>query len=130
MCPVDLGRGGEDLYVEKATDLADRILGAFESTSGIPYASVNLKTMKGIPSHADGGASSLAEATTVQLELKYMAKLTGETNYWDKAEKVMKVVDSTGEKDGLKGIFIHPETGLSASKNIRLGSRGDSYYGK
>jgi mannosyl-oligosaccharide alpha-1,2-mannosidase len=41
----------------------------------------------------------------------------------------MKVVDGTGERDGLKGIFIHPDTGLSTSKNIRLGSRGDSYYG-
>jgi endoplasmic reticulum Man9GlcNAc2 1,2-alpha-mannosidase len=130
MCPVDLGHGGEDLYLEKATDLAERLLGAFESPSGVPYASVNLKSMKGIPSHADAGASSLAEATSVQLEMKYLAKLTGEKNYWDKVEKVMEVVDATGEKDGLKGIFIHPETGSSASNNIRLGSRGDSYYGR
>lgn len=128
MCPVDLGRGGEDLYIEKATDLADRLLGAFDSKSGIPYASVNLKTMRGIPSHADAGASSLAEATSVQLEMKYLARLTGEKHFWDKAEKVMEVIDSTGSKDGLKGIFISPETGLTTSINIRLGSRGDSYY--
>ena len=128
MCPVDLSKGGEDLYIEKATDLAGRLLGAFESKSGIPYASINLKTMRGIPSHADGGASSLAEATSVQLEMKYLAKITGEKHFWDKAEKVMEVVDKTGLKDGLKGIYLSPETGRTTSINVRLGSRGDSYY--
>lgn len=129
MCPVDLTKnGGEDLYLEKASDLADRLLGAFESETGIPYASVNLKQMKGIKSHADGGASSLAEATSVQLEMKYMAKLTGEKHYWDKAEKVMKAVDDANARDGLMPIFIHPDTGHFTTQNIRLGSRGDSYY--
>jgi hypothetical protein len=128
MCPVDLAVRGEDLYLEKAADLGDRLLGAFESASGIPYASLNLKTSQGIPSHSDGGASSLAEATSVQLELKYLAKLTGEKHYWDKAEKVMKAVDDANAKDGLQPIFIHPGTAHFTTSNIRLGSRGDSYY--
>jgi len=129
MCPVDLKKGGDDLYLEKATDLAERVLGAFDSPSGVPYSSINLKQMKGIPSH-DGGAASLAEATSVQLEFKYLANLTGEANYWEKVEKVMKVVDETGETDGLKGIYVNVDSGAAASHNIRLGSRGDSYYGE
>ncbi|KAL1304774.1 hypothetical protein AAFC00_003709 [Neodothiora populina] len=118
----------EDLYLEKATDLADRLLGAYESNSGVPYASVNLHTQKGIPSHDDGGASSTAEATSLQLEMKYLAKLTGEVNYWEKAEKVMKVVDDNAMTDGLLPIFIYADMGTFRGKNIRLGSRGDSYY--
>lgn len=118
----------DDLYVEKATDLADRLLGAFETQSGVPLASVNLHTMKGIPSHADAGASSTAEATSVQLEMKYLAKLTGEDHYWDKAEQVMKVVDDNDVKDGLVPIFIYADRGAFRGNNIRLGSRGDSYY--
>ena len=128
--PVAQGSPGEDLYLEKATDLADRLLGAYESNSGVPYASVNLKTRKGIPSHADSGASSTAEATSLQLEMKYLSKLTGEKLYWDKAEKVMQVVDDNGAKDGLVPIFIYATLGTFSSSNIRLGSRGDSYYGK
>ena len=120
---------GDDLYLEKATDLADRLLGAYDSPSGVPYASVNLHTLAGIPSHDDGGASSTAEATSVQLEMKYLAKLTGETHYWDKAEKVMQVVDDNGMKDGLLPIFIYADKGNFRGNNIRLGSRGDSYYG-
>jgi mannosyl-oligosaccharide alpha-1,2-mannosidase len=49
---------GDDLFIEKATDLADRLLSAYETASGVPLASVNLHQQKGIPSHADGGASS------------------------------------------------------------------------
>ena len=130
MAPIASGAipVSEDLYLEKATDLADRLLGAYESKSGIPYASVNLHTMHGIASHDDGGASSTAEATSLQLEMKYLAKLTGEVHYWEKAEKVMTVVDDNAEKDGLLPIFIYADKGNFRGNNIRLGSRGDSYY--
>lgn len=57
----DPGKPGEDLYLEKAADLAGRLIGAFDTPSGIPYASVKLDDSKGIPSHADMGASSTAE---------------------------------------------------------------------
>ena len=107
----DISQPGEDLYIEKAVDLADRILGAFDSPTGIPYASFNLNTSAGIPSHADGGASSTAEAATVQLELKYLAKLTGEPHYWAKAERVIEVIDSNHMTGGLLPIFIHPTNG-------------------
>ncbi|RDW63947.1 alpha-1,2-Mannosidase-3 [Coleophoma crateriformis] len=124
----DEGAPGEDLYLEKAKDLADRLMGAFDSPSGIPYASVNLKTLAGVPSHDDGGASSTAEAATLQLELKYLSKLTGEAFYWEKAENVIKVIDDNGMEDGLLPIYIYAHDGHFRGSNIRLGSRGDSYY--
>lgn len=123
------GAPGEDLYLEKAADLADRILGAFDSDSGVPYASINLKDIKGVPSHVDGGASSTAEAASLQLELKYIAMLTGEKNYWERAERVIQVIDDNGMEDGLVPIFIYPGNGQFRGSIVRLGSRGDSYYG-
>ncbi|TPX11217.1 uncharacterized protein E0L32_001035 [Thyridium curvatum] len=124
----DPGAAGEDLYLEKAKDLADRLLSAFESPSGIPYASVNLGQYKGIPAHDNMGASSTAEAATLQLEFKYLAKLTGEKLFWDKVEKVMEVLDGNNESEGLVPIFVNANDGKFHGKNIRLGSRGDSYY--
>lgn len=117
-----------DLYLEKATDLGDRLLGAYRSPSGIPYSSVDLKSSKGIKSHVDTGAASTAEATTVQLEMKYLSKLVGEPEYWKVSEKVMQAVDSQHAKAGLVPIFIHPDSGKFWGTEIRLGSRGDSYY--
>ena len=118
------------IYLSKAVDLADRLLGAYESGSGIPYASINLHTKEGLRSHADGGASSTAEAATVQMEMKYLSHITGNEVYWRKAEKVMQVLDNHGMEDGLLPIFVHPDTGNFKYREIRLGSRGDSYYGK
>lgn len=131
MAPLDEddpGKPGEDLYLEKAADLADRLLGAFDTNSGVPLASVNLKTLKGIPSHDDDGASSTAEAGSLQLEFKYLAMLMGEKIYWQKVEKVMQVFDDNGMEDGLLPIFLYADKGAFRGHNIRLGSRGDSYY--
>lgn len=122
------GGGGDELYLNKAIDLANRLLGAFDSPTGIPYSSVNLKTSQGVPSHMDMGASSTSEATSVQLELKYLSHITGDSKYWKAAERVMKAVDDPGREGGLLPIFIHPITGMFFGENIRLGSRGDSYY--
>ncbi|KAJ4315530.1 mannosyl-oligosaccharide alpha-1,2-mannosidase [Neodidymelliopsis sp. IMI 364377] len=118
----------DQVYLTKAVDLADRLLGAYDSPSGIPYASIHLATRKGIVSHANGGASSTAEATTLQLEMKYLSNITGNSVYWRKAEKVMEVIDGIGAADGLVPIFISPHSGKFTSREIRLGSRGDSYY--
>lgn len=125
----DVSSRRDYIYLQKATDLADRLLSAYDSRSGIPYASVNIGKREGLVSHADGGASSTAEATTVQLEMKYLAHLTGKEEYWRKAEHVMKIVDDRRMQDGLLPIFIHPDTGQFRYQEIRLGSRGDSYYG-
>jgi hypothetical protein len=126
----DVSSRRDYVYLSKAVDLADRLLGAYDSGSGIPYASINLRTKEGIHSHADGGASSMAEAASVQLEMKYLAYLTGEEIYWRKAEKVMKTLDDNGVEDGLLPIFVDPESGRFTTREIRLGSRGDSYYGE
>jgi hypothetical protein len=125
----DISSKRDYVYLNKSIDLADRLLGAYESRSGIPYASINLRTGAGIPSHFDGGSSSTAEASTLQLEMKYLAHLTGKEIYWRKSENVMKVLDDNGMQDGLLPIFVNPESGKFTSSEIRLGSRGDSYYG-
>lgn len=124
----DPGSRGEDLYLEKAKDLADRLISAFESPSGVPYAMANLEKYEGVAATFDMGASSTAEVASVQLEFKYMAKLTGEKNFWDKAERVMEIIDGKEPQDGLVPIFINPVSGEFQGSNIRLGSRGDSYY--
>ncbi|KAK4236480.1 glycoside hydrolase [Achaetomium macrosporum] len=124
----DVSSRRDSVYLTKAVDLADRLLAAYESRSGIPYASVHLGRKTGLPSHADGGASSMAEAATVQLEMKYLSHLTGDKRYWRRAEKAMQVLDDNAMEAGLLPIFVNPETGQFTTAEIRLGSRGDSYY--
>lgn len=115
-------------YLERATDLGDRLLGAFETPTGIPYSGINLHTRTGVPDRDNQGYASLAEAATLQLELKYLSHLTGDQIYWRKAEGVTSAIRNQIVNDGIAPIFLSPETGAFVMSEIRLGSRGDSYY--
>jgi hypothetical protein len=74
--------------LEKAVDLADRLLPAFDTPSGIPQAMSNIGQRIAIFDRMNGGLVSTAEATTLQLEFRYLSYISGDRKYWDKAEKV------------------------------------------
>ena len=76
------------LYLNLAIDLADRLLGAFETPTGIPLSNINLAKRQGIPDLGNQGVASLSEAASLQLEMKYLSHLTGDNIYWKKAERV------------------------------------------
>ncbi|OCF38271.1 mannosyl-oligosaccharide alpha-1,2-mannosidase [Kwoniella heveanensis CBS 569] len=116
------------LFLDLAVDLGERLLGAFSSPSGIPWSGINLATRDGIPDRDNQGVASLAEAASLQLELKYLSHLTGDYVYWKKAEKVSELIRSQAIHDGIAPIFISPQNGQFVISEIRLGSRGDSYY--
>lgn len=129
----ELKIGNPYIYLKKATELCDRLSAAFENTgSGIPYSSVNLRTGQAVKNHVDDGASSTAEFTTLQLEFKYLSYLTKNATYWKLAENVYPALygknDVFFQYSGLAPIYTHPDTGFFFGQNIRLGSRGDSFY--
>jgi len=74
----------DDVFLEKAVDLGDRLLSAFETPSGLPTSDVNLKLRQALKHVAP---VSTAEASTLQLEFRYLSKITGQVKYWKKAEK-------------------------------------------
>lgn len=119
---------GDSMYVERAKDLADRIVPAFSTKTGLPLSQVNLAKRIGVPDNDNRGLVSTAEVSTLQLELKYLSLLTDEEVYWEKAEQVMKVIKDARIATGLASIFLNPDDGKFAISPIRLGSRGDSYY--
>ncbi|WAQ87626.1 hypothetical protein PtA15_8A531 [Puccinia triticina] len=119
--------GNDTIYLEKAVDLGTRLLPIFDSPTGIPYSFINLKTGEAKADKDNRGYSSLAEATTIQLEFKYLAELTQKRVFWDVAERAMGVFKQAESYNGLFPILVSPEDG-SFFYEIRLGSRGDSYY--
>ncbi|KAJ6505790.1 glycoside hydrolase [Mycena vitilis] len=130
---------GDALYLRHAADLGDRILPAFgkgehngeSGGAGLPAASVNLGARSASP-----GAVSISEATTLQLEFKYLAEATGRIVFWRKAERVMEVVNRarlpSGGKNGAGGLapigMKCVGNGQFTRSTIRMGSNGDSYY--
>jgi hypothetical protein len=80
--------GGDALYLARARDLADRILPAFDTPSGLPLSMVNLRRRKGVSSKENGGLVNTADVSTLQLEFRYLSELTGDDVYWKTAERV------------------------------------------
>jgi mannosyl-oligosaccharide alpha-1,2-mannosidase len=114
-------------FLRVAQMCADRLMPAFQaSPSKIPYSSMNFNTSRASVSNV----ASTAEATTLQLEFKYLSQLTGNVTYWNAAEEVMRWIDEIGTQDGLVPIYMNANSGQFQGYEIRLGSRADSFYGR
>ncbi|KAJ7968933.1 alpha-1,2-Mannosidase [Quillaja saponaria] len=115
------------VYLETARNLADRLLSAFTSSpTPIPFSDVVLHDSSGHP--APGGLSSTAEVSSIQLEFNYLSTVSGDPKYSIEAMKVLEHMKILPKVEGLVPIYISPHSGEFSGDNIRLGSRGDSYY--
>lgn len=115
------------IYLENARNLADRLLTAFTSSpTAIPFSDVVLRDNS---AHAaPDGLSSTSEVSTLQLEFNYLSSLTGDPKYSLVSMKVLEHMKTLPKVEGLVPIYISPDSGEFSGENIRLGSRGDSYY--
>ncbi|XP_027364346.1 mannosyl-oligosaccharide 1,2-alpha-mannosidase MNS3 [Abrus precatorius] len=115
------------VYLETAKNLADRLMSAFTaSPTAIPFSDVVLRDSSSHP--APGGLSSTSEVSTLQLEFNYLSSVSGDQKYSLEAMKVMDHMKTLPKIEGLVPIYISPHSGEFSGENIRLGSRGDSYY--
>ncbi|KAI0756187.1 glycoside hydrolase [Daedaleopsis nitida] len=119
---------GDTLYIDRAKDLVERIMHAFDTPSGLPVSLVNLAQRKGVKDPNNKGLVGTAEVATLQLELRYMSFLTGNYDYWVAGERVMRLIRESSLTTGLASVFMNPDEGRFALSEIRLGSRGDSFY--
>ncbi|XP_078619706.1 mannosyl-oligosaccharide 1,2-alpha-mannosidase IA-like isoform X1 [Branchiostoma floridae x Branchiostoma japonicum] len=120
---------GDQMFKDKAVMIADKLLPAFNTPTGIPWALVNTKRGNGRNwGWASGGSSLLAEYGTLHLEFAYLTELTGNSVYLDKVKRVREVISELDKPDGLYPIYINPKTGKWGQNHASLGAMGDSFY--
>ncbi|KAJ1687591.1 hypothetical protein LUZ63_018981 [Rhynchospora breviuscula] len=116
-----------EMLLEISKVLGDRLLLAFSSSSTpIPFSDVYLRDKVARP--APDGLSSTSEVSTLQLEFNYLSEISGDPKYYSQGMKVLEHMRSLPKVEGLVPIYISPQSGQFSGENIRLGSRGDSYY--
>ncbi|KAK8970280.1 Mannosyl-oligosaccharide 1,2-alpha-mannosidase MNS3 [Platanthera guangdongensis] len=116
-----------EVFLGTAKNLANHLLSAFTSSpTSIPFSDVILNTGSAYP--APGGLSSTSEVSTLQLEFNYLSKLSGDPRYGMEAMKVLEHLKTLPKIEGMVPIYISPHSGEFSGENVRLGSRGDSYY--
>ncbi|KVI05842.1 Glycoside hydrolase, family 47 [Cynara cardunculus var. scolymus] len=121
---------GDNVFLEKAKDIADRLLPAWDTPSGIPYNIINLVNGNAHNPGWTGGDSILADSGTEQLEFIALSQRTGDPKYQQKVfvENVIRELNKTFPADGLLPIYINPHKGTTSYSTITFGAMGDSFY--
>ncbi|KAF7402669.1 hypothetical protein HZH66_004936 [Vespula vulgaris] len=146
---------GDVMFRDKAAQLGERMLPAFQTETGIPHSLINLHTgvsnaFRWYPPRdpaksaaerlgnlvsasknygwASSGCSILSEIGTMHLEFTYLSDITGNPVFKSKVENVRKVLKNLEKPKGLYPNYIHPRTGKWGQHHMSLGGLGDSFY--
>lgn len=142
---------GEEEYdfglLRLAQDIGDRLLPAFDSPTGIPYGTVNLR--HGVPPMESEVASTAGAGSILRLlhdnkhlkfiydylfsgslviELEVLSTLTGDNKYGDAALKAVLALYERRGSLALVGKHININSGRWHETTSGIGSNADSFY--
>ena len=114
---------GDPVLLARARDLADRLLPAFDTFTGMPYRFVNLRS-----GAVRGPETNPAEVGTHIAEFGTLSKLTGDRRYRDAAKRAMIAMFERRLPTGLLADAIDANTGQWLSRRATVGPPSDSFY--
>lgn len=114
---------GNPKILEKAVDLGNRLMPAFQSETGLPYFRVNLET--GL---AEGKRVNVAEAGTYLLEMGMLSYFTGDPAFYQAAKRSSRAIFDRRSEIGLVGEVIDIESGEWINPTSHICAGIDSYY--
>ncbi|HEX4737085.1 MAG TPA: glycoside hydrolase family 47 protein [Allosphingosinicella sp.] len=114
---------GDPMLLARAADLADRLLPAFETPTGMPYRLVNLKT-----GAARESVTSPADIATYLPEWGTLSRLTGNPRYAQTAKRAVRALFDRRSKLDMVATKIDVVTGEWRSRRATVGSYCDSFF--
>jgi ER degradation enhancer, mannosidase alpha-like 2 len=108
-----------------AVDVANRLLPAFNTTTGMPYGTVNL--MNGVPKD-ETPITCVAGIGTFLIEFGSLSRLTGDPIYENVAQRAIDSLYSHRSKLNLVGNHLNVQTGQWTGTDATIGSGVDSYF--
>ncbi|XP_011298858.1 ER degradation-enhancing alpha-mannosidase-like protein 2 isoform X2 [Fopius arisanus] len=108
-----------------AEDMARRLLPAFDTPTGMPYGTVNLKY--GVP-EGETPITCTAGIGTFVLEFGTLSRLTGDPIYEEVAMNAVKALHFHRSKIGLVGNHVDVVTGHWTATDSGIGAGVDSYF--
>ncbi|KAI6232811.1 Alpha-1,2-Mannosidase [Aphelenchoides fujianensis] len=119
----------DSLFVEKAREVADLLLPAFKTPTGVPLALINPHNGHAFNwGWASGGCSILSEYGSLELEFNYLSRVTGNRTYAEKVKKIRDLLAELPKPDGLYPQYLNPKTGKFCQKHVSVGALSDSFY--
>jgi mannosidase alpha-like ER degradation enhancer 2 len=108
-----------------AVDVAKRLLPAFDTATGLPYGTVNLKY--GVPQE-ETTVTCTASCGTFLLEFGVLSRLTGDPVFEDTALRATAALWDRRSTTGLVGNHIDVASGNWVALEAGIGGNIDSYY--
>lgn len=109
------------MFKERAQHVADKLLPAFQTPTGIPNALVNVRT--GYSKNygwASGGSSILSELGTLHLEFVYLSDVTGNPVYKERVLNIQQILKEIEKPKGLYPNYLNPKTGKWGQREYLL----------
>ncbi|XP_039475334.1 mannosyl-oligosaccharide 1,2-alpha-mannosidase IA isoform X1 [Oreochromis aureus] len=121
---------GEELFKNKAVELGEKLLPAFNTPTGIPRGVINLGSSGTSWSWgwASAGSSILAEFGTLHLEFVHLTELSSNPVYTEKVMNIRKLLNKIEKPHGLYPNFLSPVSGNWVQHHVSIGGLGDSFY--
>ncbi|RAL38801.1 hypothetical protein DM860_013482 [Cuscuta australis] len=115
----------DDELLYLARDLAQRMLPAFDTPTGIPFGSVNL--LHGVDDN-ENKVTSTAGGGTLVLEFGVLSRLTNNPVFEQVAKNAIRGIWARRSKINLVGAHIDVFTGEWTQKEAGIGTSVDSFY--
>ncbi len=114
---------GDAVLLNRARDLADRLMPAFNSPTGAPYQFVNLRT-----GAVSGNQVPLAEVGSNITEMGFLSQLTGDPKYFNAAKRALKAAYDRRSSLNLVGTTLNVDSGAWTDATARVDPPVDSYF--
>lgn len=122
IAPID---GYTDGLLQLAVDLADRLLPAFDTATGIPYGTVNLHS--GVP-RDEVNITCVAAGGSFAIEFGVLSRLTSDWRYEQAALRAAESLWQRRSRLDLVGNHLNIQTGEWTFDAAGVGTGADSYY--
>ncbi|OTF77171.1 hypothetical protein BLA29_008116, partial [Euroglyphus maynei] len=118
---------GDPMFLYKSREIAQALLPAYNTATGIPNGLIIPKTGKSYH-HKWANGAILSEFGSHHLEYTYLSDMTGDRRFRDRVQRIRAVVKNAEKQNGLYLLMLDEETGRWSDNKASLGALGDSFY--
>jgi len=123
---------GEQRLLDKAIELGDMLMAAFDTPNHLPVTRWRLQNAKFGRPQAALSMSLVAEIGSLEMEFTRLSQLTGDNRFFDATDRIMRLFDTQQEKTKLPGMWplaVDAEhANFARYSSFTLGAMADSLY--
>lgn len=109
LAAFDVSEGKFQVLLDKAVELAEILMGAFDTPNRMPILHYRWKPVFASQPHRASSRSNLAELGSLSMEFTRLAQLTGEQRYYDAIARVTIALSEWQDRNSTKIPGVFPE---------------------